>query len=346
MQLSIIVPVHNMASGNKLTFCIDSLLGQINQDGTPLKDYEIICVDDASTDESPHILQKYEQKYKDRIRVKILTENVKQGGARNRGLEMATGEFVGFMDSDDWAAPEMFATLLNKAKETGADVVGCDYQLVSSQTFAPGKWIENNCEKQTGKQTKKTYQLLVMDPGSMVIKIYRTRVIREKKLCFPEHILYEDNAAAPIWMLSFTHFEHVKKPLYYYYQHDASTVHVITKERLMNRLTAGEVLFEEAKKRGFYEEFHAELQLHYLHTGFANTLFSYAYHTKWMSPLFLSKMRKMIRKNSQGFKKNPYYDTFFDAEQKKLMELFDQSAFLFWVYDTLLMTYRRLRSRE
>ena len=81
MKLSIVVPVHNMASGNKLRYCLDSLVNQT------ISDYEIIAVDDASTDESMEILKEYEAKYPWKFKAIQCYENRKQGGARNIGIE-------------------------------------------------------------------------------------------------------------------------------------------------------------------------------------------------------------------------------------------------------------------
>lgn len=127
MKLSIIVPVYNMAAEGKLQFCMDSLVNQ------RISDYEIIAVDDASTDNSLEILREYEADYPQKVRVITYSENRRQGGAKNEGLKAAVGEWIGFIDSDDWIAPDFYGKLLAKAEETGADMVGCDYSLVTDR---------------------------------------------------------------------------------------------------------------------------------------------------------------------------------------------------------------------
>ena len=126
MKLSIIVPVYNMASDGKLAFCLDSLLGQ-----TLRADYEIIAVDDASVDNSLEVLNDYAKRFPDKIKVVSYPDNRHQGGARNEGMRKACGEWIGFIDSDDWVAPEYFEKLIARGEETGADVVGCTFNLVS-----------------------------------------------------------------------------------------------------------------------------------------------------------------------------------------------------------------------
>lgn len=193
MKLSVIVPVYNMAADGKLQFCLDSLVRQ-----TVWENMEILAVDDASTDNSLEILRAYEARYPGRVRAITYPVNRRQGGAKNEGLRAASGEWIGFVDSDDWVAPDCYEKLLDRAEETGADMVGCDYNLVSEHTFQVGQLVQNNTADQTGALDGEKHKKLLMRPGSMVIKIYRAFVIKENDLSFPEGIFYEDNCAGPL----------------------------------------------------------------------------------------------------------------------------------------------------
>ena len=113
MKLSIIVPVYNMASDHKLEYCLDSLVNQT------VEDYEIIAVDDCSTDNSMEILKEYERRFPEKFRAVHSEVNRHQGGAKNIGLRMAKGEWIGFIDSDDWIRPDMYERLIERAKSTG-----------------------------------------------------------------------------------------------------------------------------------------------------------------------------------------------------------------------------------
>ena len=158
-KLSIIVPVYNMAAEGKLNYCLDSLVGQTIRG---MYDYEILCVDDASTDESLEILLDYQKRYPELICVIPNAVNLRQGGAKNVGLKNAEGEWIGFIDSDDWVSPDYYEKLLKKAEETGADLVGCDYSLVDHHTFTVGKVVVNNTPEQTGELTKEQHRSLFM----------------------------------------------------------------------------------------------------------------------------------------------------------------------------------------
>ena len=124
MKLSIIVPVYNMASDGKLNYCLDSLAAQT------ISDYEVITVDDASTDESFSILQEYEKKYPGKFKAVHSEVNKRQGGAKNIGLSLAKGEWIGFIDSDDWIAPDYLETLYRLLREHRAEISICDKQMI------------------------------------------------------------------------------------------------------------------------------------------------------------------------------------------------------------------------
>ena len=112
-KVSIIIPVYNVEK--YLRQCLDSVVNQT------LKDIEIICVDDGSTDSSPAILAEYAAKDQ---RVKVLTrEKSNAGAARNAGMAVATGEYLGFVDSDDWCEATLFEKAYVRAVETVADLV-------------------------------------------------------------------------------------------------------------------------------------------------------------------------------------------------------------------------------
>ncbi len=339
MKLSIIVPVYNMAGGGKLSFCLDSLLRQT------IEDYEIIAVDDASTDNSFEILQDYEKKHPDRLRVLKHEVNKRQGGAKNTGLTAAQGEWIGFIDSDDWITPDYYEKLLKKAEETGADMVGCDYNLVHEQTFQVGQVIQNNTLDQTGLLDREKHGKLIMRSGSMVIKIYKHQVIRDNGLTFPEGIFYEDNCAGPIWSLYFKRFEKVEEPLYYYYQHDASTVHYITEQKCEDRMIAADMLLQECRKRGFLEDYYKEMEYRFTELYFVNTLFSYMLGAKRRKLAFVKRMKQGMLEAFPKFRENGFYQQYTNPEEKQMIDLLIQSDARFFYYYGLKVMVRKIRKR-
>lgn len=339
MKLSIIVPVYNMAADDKLVWCLNSLIGQT------ISDYEIIAVDDCSTDNSLQILKEYEKKYPDRFRVIASLENKKQGGAKNLGLEIAKGEWIGFIDSDDWVVPDFYEKLLSRAEETGADMVGCDYHLTGEHSMKIGQVVHNNKKEQTGILTEEKYRSLILDGGSLVVKIYKRHIIMDYPNRFPEHIFYEDNAISNSWMLRAKHFEYLEEPLYYYYQHDTSTVHTITKKRCEDRMEAARVMVREAKEFDFLEKYYPEIESSFTTLFYVNTLFSYMAGIKKKEYGFIKALGKEMKESFPGFMENRYYQERVHAEERKLIGMHMRSTLYFLLYYKILWGYRKLRKR-
>lgn len=126
-QISVVVPVYNVAK--YLQQCIDSLMAQ-----TILDKLELIFVNDASPDNCIEILRENEKKHPDKIKVIDSKENLCQGGARNLGMRQARGEYIGFVDSDDFVAPTMYERLYDKAVSSAADATFIQYAYVSDET--------------------------------------------------------------------------------------------------------------------------------------------------------------------------------------------------------------------
>jgi glycosyltransferase involved in cell wall biosynthesis len=118
-KISVIVPVYNME--NYLTKCIDSIAAQTH------RDLEIILIDDGSTDNSSKICDDYAAK-DERIKV-IHKQNGGVASARNTGLKACTGEYIAFVDSDDWIEPTMYSELLNVCLKHNCDYAGCSCQI-------------------------------------------------------------------------------------------------------------------------------------------------------------------------------------------------------------------------
>lgn len=339
MKLSVIVPVYNMAAEGKLEYCLNSLVSQT------ICDYEIIAVDDCSTDNSLEILRSYEKQFPQKFKVIASPENRKQGGAKNLGLERAQGEWIGFIDSDDWITPDFYERLLKKAEETGADMVGCDYHLTNEHSMKIGQVVHNNKPQQTGKLTREKYRSLILDSGSLVVKIYKRHIILDYPNRFPEHIFYEDNAISNSWMLRAKHFEYIEEPLYYYYQHNASTVHTITKQRCEDRMEAARVMVKEAQEFDFLKEYYPEIESSFTTLFYVNTLFSYMAGVNKKEFGFVKALGREMKETFPGFMENKYYQERVHAEERKLIKMHMSSTLYFMLYYKVLWGYRKLMQK-
>lgn len=339
MKLSIIVPVYNMAANGKLEYCLNSLVAQT------IRDYEIIAVDDCSTDDSWEILQVYQKKYPGKFCAIHSAVNQKQGGAKNIGMEKAQGEWIGFIDSDDWITPDFYERLIRKGEETGADLVGCDYHLTGEHSMKIGQVVHNNKPEQTGVLDAAKYRSLILDSGSLVVKVYRREIVIDHPSRFPTGIFYEDNALANSWMLRAHHFEYIEEPLYYYYQHDTSTVHTITERRCEDRMEAGRIMLQEAKSYDYLEQYRPELEYTFTMLFYINTLFTYMQGVRPVRANFVEKLGREMRETFPDFQKNRYYLERVGAEEKKLTAMQMKSTWQFILYYKLLWGYRNFRKR-
>ena len=141
IKVSIIIPVYNVEQ--YLPKCLDSIINQT------LKDIEIICINDGSTDNSLSILKEYASK-DDRMII-IDKENKGQGIARNLGIKKAKGKYIGFVDPDDWVDIQMFEKMYNQAQKLNSEIVICD--LVKYQ-----EWNEKYTKFYFHIEAKNTYK--------------------------------------------------------------------------------------------------------------------------------------------------------------------------------------------
>ena len=207
--LSIIVPVYDVE--RYLPKCMDSILAQT------FTDFELILVDDGSPDNCPALCDAAAEKDA-RIRV-IHQKNGGLSAARNAGLDAARGAWIGFVDSDDYIAPEMYEALYQAVQSTGADLALCDYAEVD-ETGAPCQSMHIRLKKKdfTGRDLLKNATDSTIQPAWN--KLYRRAVFAQ--LRYPEGKLNEDLFLIPEICLNTQKAVVVPKALYYYVQRGGS----------------------------------------------------------------------------------------------------------------------------
>ncbi len=179
-KVSVIVPVYNVEKF--LARCLDSILDQ------SLHDIEVVCVDDGSPDGSIDILRRYEAR-DSRVRV-IRQPNRGLGGARNTGIEAASGEYVGFVDSDDLIDRDFYEKLYAAASRTGADIACTD--LISHHGDKVKKRIVYD-EEHIAEDVQERFETGQCPPSFYVMnKIYRRSMLMDAQLRFREHVVFED----------------------------------------------------------------------------------------------------------------------------------------------------------
>ena len=188
-KISIIVPVYNVEE--YLKECLDSLINQT------LREIEIICIDDGSTDNSLKILQEYAQKDN---RIKVLTQkNKKQGAARNRGLEIAKGEYIQFVDSDDYISLNACERIYKQCSELNLEMISFGGINFDNETknlisfpYYEFKYLPKEYENKV-----LNYNVCKNFVTEMAVTtwctVYEHTYIKKHNILFPEHLYFEDN---------------------------------------------------------------------------------------------------------------------------------------------------------
>lgn len=206
-RLSIIIPVYN--NENYLRPTLQSVLAQT------YPDFEVLVVDDGSTDSSLAICQKFAQKDK-RLRV-IHKENGGVSSARNRGLEEAAGQYIAFVDGDDCIDPEMYTIMIAVLQDTGSDLVNC--QVVKESKYVPQPYEKGDVEvsnRPLEYLSKKNYFI-----DSSLNKVYRRDFIGNTR--FDENISYsEDKLFVTELIFRAKKMALVSNVFYHYIQHGDS----------------------------------------------------------------------------------------------------------------------------
>ena len=247
-KVSIIVPVYNVEK--YLRECLDSLVNQT------LKEIEIICINDASPDNSLKILKEYNKNYPDLIKVIDLKKNVCLGGARNKGLDMAKGEYIAFVDSDDYVDVTMCEKLYNHAKKNDLDMLQFDYTMFGGK-FKGGRVINFDTDLFSGGKLKASKNEFILATSDyMWSRIYKRKLW--VKVRFPLHATYEDCSTFPFMVLLANKIGKLNNSFYYYRQHSLSITalsNAKTQMMLFSSMVGVSFMLKQARKLGIYNKY-------------------------------------------------------------------------------------------
>lgn len=225
-KVSIIVPVYNVEK--YLEKCVDSLVNQT------YCNIEIILIDDGSTDSSGSLCDKYAEKY-----TNVFAYHKKNGGlsdARNVGLSKVTGEYVSFVDSDDWISTHMIEKMVNALHKFDAQIACCDYFVVEEDYIDRSVKLsgEIHC-----RETHDALKVLLLNTrvGSFVWnKLFSSRILINEK--FPVGRCFEDAFVMHNWFKKAARVAFVEEQLYYYYQRETSISHSCNIEIIKDEIAA------------------------------------------------------------------------------------------------------------
>ena len=294
IKLSIVVAVYNLEK--YLPRCLDALVNQT------LKDIEILCVDDGSTDSAPQIIEDYKKRYPEKIKT-FHKENGGEFTTRNYGLERAIGEYVTFVDSDDYVENTWAEKLYNTAKEYNADIAVCAFERIDLKT---GKVVATDMTS-FGYTCKKIIPeddfMLFINPAPWN-KIYKREKIKDLRF-----LPFRGFNDAMFLISSFTRIDKIAfipEVLYHYYLRYDSQIHTVNKQDVDNLKKYLLEVKELYIKSGKNEEMKYILDLMaFIHLGI-----SVMYRASYDKRINIQKMTKetleYLDKNFSTWRKNPF----------------------------------------
>lgn len=348
-KISIIVPIYN--AERYLEDCIKSLLNQT------YGNIEIILVNDGSTDNSREIMNEYAKSDN-----RIITKHIKNSGvstARNKGLELVTGQWITFVDSDDWVEPNMLSFAINKARDSDADIVIWSYFMnyVNKQislSLIPGGNQVFTSNKDL-LYLKSIYQLYgessikeCVSAGTAWCKLYKNEIIKDNNLRFKAELTRAQDV-----VFSINAFLHAKKivyfdkQLYHYRINDSSTCSgnrfiPDTKKPFDSLLGEFETFIVINKKgRKYYDAFNARtvqvLLWHLKHKYFHDDYSKGIFHRR-------KKVLTLINKEPYRTAVNDVDINILPKQEKVMIKLFRRKLILIYFY--ILNLYGKLGKKR
>ena len=242
-KVSVIVPVYNVEK--YIEKCLNTLVNQT------IDDIEIIIVNDGSKDKSEDIIKRFMEKYPEKI-VYLKKENGGLSDARNFGIPYAKGEYIAFLDSDDYIENYMYKDMYELAKKDDSDMVECDFI-----------WeYPNKIRIDTGEIYNGKHEMLEKIRVVAWNKLIKRSILEQTKILFPKGYRYEDLEFTYKLVPYLEKVSFLKKPYVHYIQRDTSISNT-QNERTKEVFDVLDNVINYYKEKGIYEEYKTELEYSY-----------------------------------------------------------------------------------
>ncbi len=256
IKVSIIIPFNNVEQ--YIEQCLDSVINQT------LKDIEIILINDASNDKSRELVQHYINN-DERIKIIDINERKGQGYARNRGIEIARGQYIGFVDSDDFIEKNMFEKLYNTAVKDDTDITMC---MVNEYDDINGKYISSDYYSLDILQRFEERVFSAEDTKNEILdinmalwnKIYKRDFLLKTGEKFPEGFIYED---LPFFFGTYSKAQRINivwKILYHYRINRKNSTMVQFNNKILDRIPMVSLTYEKLKNISFLSDMKQKIQ--------------------------------------------------------------------------------------
>ncbi|MGI6695191.1 MAG: glycosyltransferase family 2 protein [Christensenellales bacterium] len=309
--VSLIIPVYNVAP--YLARCLDSVAQQ------DYDNLEVLLIDDCSTDESLSLVQEY---IKDKPLFTVFTHDRNKGlsGARNTGLNAAKGEYIVFLDSDDWVEKDYVSAMVQEALISGAEVVACGYDHVYDNGAVQSANPFGNLTTESNHRSK-----VALMRNHAVTRLYQLELFTRTGLQFAEEFMRAAEMATTIPLLSYANkIAIINRPLYHYYQRKSSRSNENTKKRSFEFINEVLSVMAQSFNKGFEKELEAHQIMEVL-------------YSKVMLELTTSHSLRDIKNGIKSFvnqhpdwESNPYLAQFPSIKRRFILSSGRQQLLLIW----------------
>ena len=309
-KISIIIPCHNCADSLGMTW--DSIKNQ----SMSLEYLECIFVDDASDDGGATVnkLEAIENEASESVLLIKLDKNVRQGGARNAGLQYASGEYIIFLDADDTLRKDTCDSLYNKAEKFGCDLIQFKHRHIKENDNLKGipetgiiTGKETLYELADNEVNRKKLLTLSIGSAGCTNKFYKTQLIRTCSSWYAEGVIYEEPKfvyplflfANKILMLDEDYYE-------YHWRQDSTMTSQLGKRLLEHPRVQLELLEDLMAKTDLYNRYHDEIEYYFIKSFYLETLV-FAYTNRGIIPLeYMSNMQNVCKEFFPKASSNKY----------------------------------------
>lgn len=324
-RITVIIPCYNVEP------YIDRCMQSIEEQTLGIQAFQIIMVDDGSTDRTMDKLIAWQAKYPYQVQLIHNHRNQRQGTCRNIGLKNAKCEYVGFVDADDWLEPDMYEKMLTVADIGKCDVVHCNCS--KDKEFRLSATLQ---EKYTGRLDRLISIDNAEDRGRMiasnllgtyvVTKLYRRSFIEQNQMHFPENLIFEDIYWMGLLNCYAAKIGMVEERLYHYYMNPNSVSRVRNKEQNRDIMQVNRLLWEEYRKRGLLEsKFSKALSYEMLCTYYLTTVkMIFLRYDEIPYDMFYEAQQDMM-KMIPDFASNPYISDYTKPFNILLLGLIDKT---------------------
>lgn len=293
-KLSIVAAVYNLEE--YLPRCLDALVNQT------LQEIEILCVDDGSTDSAPQIIDEYASKYPDKVKA-FHKQNGGEFTTRNYGLERATGEYVTFVDTDDYVELDWAEKLYKAAKENDADIAVCGFERIDLDT---GKVVSKNMIDfgNTVKEVNNKDDFMLFINPAPWNKIYKLDIVKDQR--FLNFRGFNDMIFLTTSFTKAKKIAFIPDVLYHYYLRYDSQIHNVNRQDVENFKKYLLELKELYIKENKYDEMKYILDLMvFIHLG-TSVMYRASYDKSINIKEVLKETIQYLDENFSTWRKSPY----------------------------------------